>query len=144
MPTRPAIQTFRREQDLVFLVARYLRNRTFSVQLQEVPFYEYRIDMYGYSRCVDLTVAVELKLKRWTRAVSQALLYQLCSDLVYIAVPSKVSSLVELPLLDRYGLGLLSVETTRCRQVLPARPSAVLRQHYRQQYLHLVGGEVGE
>lgn len=142
MNTEPKIRNFSLERDLGFFVARYLRNRTFTLQMQEVPFYEYRIDVYGYSRRADLTVAVELKLKKWTRAVEQAILYQLCSDLVYIALPSKASSLVELPLLDSHGLGLLSVESNRCRQVLPARPSALLRPHYRQQYLALISGEV--
>ena len=89
MTTRTNTQTFRREQDLAHPVRRYLRNRAFRRQVEEMPFYEYRMDMYGYSRRDDLTVAVELKLKKWTRAIEQALLYQLCSDLVYIAMPSE-------------------------------------------------------
>ena len=138
MATKRDTRNYSRERDLVPSVARYLRNRTFSRQLEEVPFFEYRMDMYGYSRRNDLTVAVELKIHKWTRAVEQALLYQLCSDLVYIAMPSKTMTAVELTVLDEHGLGLLSVEAHRCRQVLSARPSSVLRKHYRKQYLALV------
>ena len=89
MTNKPGLQNFSREQDLLLSVARYFRNQTFSLQLEEVPFYEYRMDMYGYSRRENLTVAVELKLKKWTRAMEQGILYQLCSDLVYIAMPFK-------------------------------------------------------
>ena len=136
------IQDFRREQDLVGSVARYLRNRAFNRLLEEVPFYEYRMDMYAYSHRNNLTVAVELKLKKWPRAVEQALLYQLCSDLVYIAMPLRATAGVELALLGEHGLGLLSVETHRCRQLLQARPSPVLRRHYRKQYLAMICGEL--
>lgn len=140
MKTRPNIQSFSREQDLVLSVARYLRNRTFSRQLKEVPFFEYRMDMYGYSRRNDLTVAIELKLKRWARAVEQALLYQLCSDLVYIAMPSNVIPAVDLAQLQEHDLGLLSVRASRCIQILPPRRSSVLRPHYRDRYMALVAG----
>ena len=142
MTTSPEIRKFKYEQDLVFFVARYLRNRSFRKQLTEVPFFEYRIDMYGYSRLNDQTVAIELKLKRWSRAIEQALLYQLCSDLVYIAMPSYVTDVVELRTLNEYGLGLLSVDTHQCRQIHPARPSLVLRKHYREKYLALVSGSL--
>ena len=138
MRRRINTQSFRTEHDLVLAVARYLRNQAFRLQMEEVPFYEYRMDMYGYSRRKDLTVAVELKLTRWSRAVEQALLYQLCSDLVYIAMPASAASRVDLPLLERHGLGLISVETHRCCQVVAARPSPVLRQHYRDEYLAMV------
>ena len=138
MPKSINTQSFRTEHDLVRVVARYLRNQAFRLQMEEVPFYEYRMDMYGYSRRKDLTVAVELKLTRWSRAVEQALLYQLCSDLVYIAMPSRAAARVDLGLLERHGLGLLSVNTYRCHQVVAARPSPVLRRHYRNEYLAMV------
>ena len=58
----------------------------------ELPFYEHRIDLYAYSVELDCTVAVELKLRKWRRALEQALLYQLCSDYVFIAVPATTAS----------------------------------------------------
>ena len=130
--------TFRREKELAFPVKRYLRNRAFHRQLSEVPFYEYRMDMYGYSRRDDLTVAIELKLRKWPRAVEQALLYQLCSDLVYIALPRGEIRRVDINILMEHGVGLLSVEEARCREIVSAQPSPVLRKHYRDNYLAML------
>lgn len=138
MTTRSSIPSFSYERDLRPPVARFLRNQSFCRQLEEVPFYEHRMDVYGYSRRHDLTVAIELKLRRWVRAVEQAILYQLCSDLVYIAMPANSTLRVDLEVLDEYGLGLISVRKNCCRRVLPARPSTVLRTHYRERYLALV------
>ena len=130
--------TFRREGELAFPVERYLRNRAFHRQLSEVPFYEYRMDMYGYSRREDLTVAIELKLRKWPRAVEQALLYQLCSDLVYIALPRSEVDKVDTNVLSEHGVGLLSVEEARCQEIVPAMRSQVLRKHYRDNYLAML------
>ena len=140
MRTRPDTLHFSRERELVQSVARYLRNRTFRRQLNEVPFYEYRMDMYGYSRRNDETVAVELKLKRWNRAFEQGLLYQLCSDFVYIAMPSSQTGCVDLALLENHGLGLLAVQHDRCDRVLQPKHSRVLRPHYREHCMALVCG----
>ena len=138
MTTITATQSFRRETDLVVSVARYLRNRAFRQQLEEVPFYEYRMDMYVYSRRDDMTLAVELKLKKWPRAFEQALLYQLCSDLVYIALPYTEVRKVDTALLLGHGIGLLAVEAHRCREVLQASPSQEVRRHYREKYLEMI------
>lgn len=126
---------FRRESELAEPVARFLRTHAFAHQLREVPFYEYRMDMYGYSQSKQLTVAVELKLTKWSRAVSQALLYQLCSDLVYIAMPTLVAKRIDALRLQELGLGIIGVEAARCREILAPRLSPVVRAHYRKHYL---------
>ena len=66
------------------------------MQKVELPFYEYRIDLYGFSCEENSTVAIELKLSDWRRAVEQAMLYQLCADLVYIAMPERATKRVDL------------------------------------------------
>jgi len=132
---------FSRESDMTALVARFLRNRSYAQQLSEVGFYEHRMDIYGYSRAHQLTVAVELKLAKWSRAVSQALLYQLCSDLVYIAMPTLAARRVDVALLQEYGLGLIAVDKARCRELVLPRFSHVLRRRYRAEYLALLGEE---
>lgn len=133
--SREITMMFRREVELAAPVARFLRNRAFTLQKLEVPFYEYQMDMYGYSRARNLTVAVELKLTRWRRAVEQALLYQLCSDLVFIAMPRLEVRRVDLGLLADLGIGLIGVGMQRSREILPAEPSGVLREHYRNEFL---------
>jgi len=123
---------------LVEPVARYLRNRGFRLQTTEVPFYEYSIDTYGYSRRDNLTIAVELKMANWSRAVEQALVYQLCSDLVYIAMPTKKAQRVNVAALNRHGLGLIGVDHTRCRELIRGLPSQVVRKHYRAECLAML------
>jgi len=132
--------SFSFEYELTDPVVRYLRNRTFYLQKLEVPFYEYRIDIYGYSRRSDLTVAVELKLAKWSRAIEQALRYQLCSDIVYIAMPKDQTARVDPMILKEHGLGLIAVEQDRCREVIRAVQSRVMRKHYRNQYRELLQG----
>jgi hypothetical protein len=99
------------------------------------------MDMYCYSAKEDRTVAVELKLAKWSRAVEQALLYQLCSDLVYIAMPRAVVSRIDLDVLIGHGVGLIAVGDRRCWEVLGAAPSQMVRRHYRDAYLALLRGD---
>lgn len=141
MPSGTATLGFRRESDLAAPVARFLRNRAFHSQGEEVPFYEYRIDVYAYSSRANLTVAVELKLTKWARAVEQALLYQLCSELVYIALPSEYVKRVNLEVLRRHGIGLIAVERDRCREVLAPVTSDVTRLHYRSELVAMLSGD---
>lgn len=132
--------TFRSEVELAAPVARYLRNKAFGLQDSEVPFYEYRMDVYGYSESKNLTVAVELKLKRWPRAVEQALLYQLCSDLVYIAMPETEVRRVDVEELEKHGLGLIAVGQKRCREVVKPKLSSVLHTYYKNEYVSMLQG----
>jgi hypothetical protein len=129
------------ESTLFSPVAAYARNRGFRQQRSEVPFYEYRIDLYGFSRRRNLTLAIELKVTKWRRAFQQALIYQLCSDLVYIAVPYSTSLSVERTLLELHGVGLVAVcEDGRCRMMIEAMQSSVVRHNYRREYVNSFGG----
>lgn len=132
---------FRREELLLGPVARYLRRRTFRRQQPEVPFFEYRIDLFAFSHRHDLTLAIELKLSRWRRAFEQALLYQLGVDLTLIAVPRTVSSRVDTDLLREHGVGLIVVGSAgRCEEIVTATRSRLVRPHYRRQLLQLLDG----
>jgi hypothetical protein len=97
-----------------------------------LPFYEYRIDLYGFSAHHNSTVAFELKLNDWRRALEQALLYQLCSDYVYIAMPERSAGKVNMTELRSQGIGLISVlESGDCSCLLPAVAHSEVRQFYR-------------
>lgn len=129
----------RTESSLYDPVSQYVRRRNFRWQHPELQFYDYSIDLYAFSRVDDLTIAVELKLLKWKRAFEQAILYQLCADLVYIAVPMTTVARIDLQLLSRHGIGLLAVDPKdRCRQVLPGARSPVLRQSYRSGFIAFV------
>ena len=126
-----------REALMLPAVRAYLARR-YQHHTLELPFYEHRIDLYAYSAELDCTVAVELKLRRWRRALEQALLYQLCSDYVFIAVPATTVSRIDHAELRSHGVGLLSVSGSTCVEELPAALSGVLNTDYRAAYVSIM------
>ena len=111
------------------------------MQRSEVPFFEYRIDFFGFSTSLDQAVAVELKLRKWRRAFQQALLYQLCAEYVYIAVPSMTAMRVDEVLLVEHSIGLIEVQDSgRCVQRVEAKKSSMVRPHYREWCISYGGG----
>ena len=68
----------------------------------------------------------------WRRALEQAMLYQLCSDLVYIALPESSAKKVDLAELRKNGVGLLAVlNSSKCSCILPAAEHDEMRAFYR-------------
>ena len=126
--------TFESESELLGPVSKFIRHRSYHRQAQEVSFYEYRIDLYAFSRKLGNAVAVELKLKRWTRAVEQALVYQLCAEHVYVALPNSEAALVPTGLLLEHGIGLIAVGETRCRELVSPQRSIAYRPDYAEVY----------
>jgi hypothetical protein len=127
-----AEKKFFKEAQLLSPVAQYAKKRGFRLQLAEVPFYEYRIDLYGFSKSENATVAIELKLRDWGRALEQAMLYQLCSDFVYIAMPEDAANRVEIAQLEKEGVGLIAVQNTgECQCILSAQLHQEVRSFYR-------------
>ncbi len=127
------------ESGLLGPVATYMRRKGFRFQYPELPFYEYSIDLYAYSQLKNLTVAVELKLYDWHRAFEQALLYQLCSDWVFVAMPKRSFERIDLALLARHRIGLLTVsDLGRCHQRLAPAYSKVVRSQYRNEYIEIL------
>jgi hypothetical protein len=123
---------FCKESQLLKPVANYARRKGFCLQTAELPFYEFRIDLYGFSAQYDATVAVELKLTDWRRAVQQAMLYQLCADIVYIAMPESSVQRVDRTVLRNSGVGLIAVVGAgNCSCVLEAPAHSEVRQFYR-------------
>ena len=108
-----------------------MNRKGFRWQERELPFYEYRIDLYGYSRPTRMTLAIELKLHDWKRALQQTLIYQLCADLVYAALPRRNVAPRVLSSFREAGLGIIAVDDyRRCRVVLnPLRSCEVLEQY---------------
>ena len=52
-------------------------------------------------------IAIEAKLNDWKRGFYQANRYKAFADKTYLAVPPKISDLVEIPLLKKHGVGLI-------------------------------------
>ena len=123
---------FSKEWQLLEPVSKFAKRKGFGLQHAELPFYEYRIDLYGFSHRNNSTVAFELKMTDWRRALVQALLYQLCADLVYIAMPLHSAMRVNRTELTVEGVGLLAVtDSGSCTSLLSARPHDEVRQRYR-------------
>ena len=131
--------TLNRESLMLPAVCAYFKKQ-YDQSRVELPFYQHRIDLYGYSAETDCTVAVELKLRKWRRALKQALVYQLCSDYVYIAVPATTAKRVDIKELSNYGIGLLAVSDCECIEELPAVLSPVLNQNYKAAHIAIVKG----
>jgi hypothetical protein len=99
------------------------------------------MDLYGFNEQTQHTTAIELKLTKWTKAIQQAILYQLCADHVYIALPASAISRVDRCELDRLGVGLISVvSATCCTLVVPPARSHCVIAGYRDFYISLVQG----
>jgi hypothetical protein len=130
---------FSRESALLEPVTGSMRRRGYSRTRSEVQFFEYSMDLYGYAKKPQRTSAVELKLTRWRRAFEQALIYQLCADFVYVALPMEAAQRVEVSLLVRHGIGLMGVDASRrCIVVVPAQQSLVIMPSYRDLYVSLM------
>lgn len=129
---------YRWEVDLYIPLKKYLKNKSFRFLEEEVGFFERRIDVYGFSKIRNETIAVEAKLRNWKKALQQALLYQLCSDFSYVAMPVEVFSLIDLSVFERNGVGFIGVYPSgRCRELIKAKPSSVLKSYYRDELIPL-------
>jgi hypothetical protein len=136
------MSTFHRESALLLPVQGSFRQLGYGHTRPEVQFYEYRIDLYGYSLSQSSTFAVELKLDNWKRAIQQAVIYQLCADFCYLALPMKSASRVDLQVLRRYRLGLIGVVSAACcTTILQPRQSRVVLPQYRNHYMQLMQEE---
>ena len=125
-----------KESSLLDPIAGYIKRKGFSVQASELPFYERSVDVYGFSTKNNKTIAIELKLHKWKKAIEQALLYQLCADEAYIAMPKKFIGRVNLDLLTKYGIGLISIsETGRCQKMVEAKQSSIMRVGYKNNHI---------
>ena len=101
----------------------------------EIIFYEVaigfcRADMIVFQKN-NTSIAIELKLSDWKKALIQAQNYQLATDFVYLAFPLSKCELVlkrAKKKLQQKGIGLLSIneETKNVNVLLTAKKSRVL------------------
>jgi hypothetical protein len=101
--------------------------------IRELQFFDRSIDLYGvcWGRGAK-TIAVELKLRKWQKALQQAALYQLCADYAYVAMPLEVAKTLEASAFREAGIGILAVDTNAksVQILLPAAPSRQAKGHY--------------
>ncbi len=134
-----------KESSLLEPVAGYIKRKGFHVQCTELPFYQRSVDIYGFSRIKDKTIAIELKLHKWKKAFQQALIYQLCADETYIAMPQKYAFRADFDLLSEHGIGLISVSGIgRCVKLIEARQSSVVKSDYKKSHIAFLQGLTNE
>lgn len=106
---------------------------------EQVPLARKRIDLVFVARYTPKTISVELKIQDWKKALWQAVVNFQVSQESYIAIWHEYVHRVEkhIDLLQRYGVGLISVERNIARVVLqssePVRriPSLQKQEWYR-------------
>ena len=79
---------------------------------REVRHYEKRIDIVATKGEGDEMLAFEVKVSDWNRALGQAVVNLAVVDRSYIAMAKKYSHLVQLPVLQELGIGLLVIGTS--------------------------------
>lgn len=129
---RSSTKTHSLERELIEPIKRYLREQGCHTVVSELRFFDRGIDLYAIKEGRPrLTYAVELKLTDWQRAIQQAAVYQLCSDLSYIAMPLKSILLLDIAPFRQCGVGILSVrEDGSVGKLLEAQRSSEVRREY--------------
>lgn len=129
------------ERDLCAPIRRFLNSEGCNRVIPELPFFDRLIDLYGVAwGAGDKTIAVELKLKKWQKALQQAAIYQLCSDYSYVAMPKDVARRLERKVFSAAGIGILAVDAASktVEIVLPAILSKQAKGHYISAYKEML------
>lgn len=129
------------ERDLCRPIRRFLGGEGCSRIIRELRFFDRSIDLYGVAWGEQpKTIAVELKLRNWQKALQQAALYQLCSDYSYVAMPKKIAHTLEHATFSAAGIGILAVDTEAndVQIVLPAVLSRQANGRYIEPYRELL------
>lgn len=108
----------------------------------EVPFGLKRIDMvFRQRRNGHEIVAVELKLRKWRKAVWQAASNRQIATYSYVALPSRTAAAIDRGLMLSLGLGLIVAESAdEARIVLPAKRSRFVNSRIAMEISNLLAG----
>lgn len=124
-----------RESRMVRPVASLLHDLGFAHVTREVPYFYSVVDLFGTGATGN--VAVEMKLTRWQKAISQARIYQLFARRVYVSMPAAYADRPARDVLRDTGIGLIAVEFTSLRPLVgtavvlvEAKDSAILKPHH--------------
>lgn len=97
------------ETEVTEPVIAYLQEKNFKT-FTEVPILKNRIDIVGVKPSSDEILAVEAKVRKWRKAIQQALVYRLCCHKVYVALWHKHLHAVRIKVFVERGIGVLSVD----------------------------------
>jgi hypothetical protein len=138
----PHVTTFpRREEELRTPVQRLFPSERYLCG-NEVPFGLKRIDLVFRQRNNNQEiVAVELKLRKWRKAVWQATANRQIATYSYVALPSHSATAIDKQLLVSLGLGLIVTDSgDNARIVLPAKRSRYVNRRIALEISNLLAG----
>lgn len=127
------------EDDLVATVKKSFMECGFIVNT-EVPMLSKKIDIICMDPTTNEVIAIEAKMEKWRRALQQALTYRLCSNFVYIAIHHDFSHRVKKELLQKHGVGLITVNHNDIETLLDALPSTIMHQRMKEDVTPYTGG----
>lgn len=82
--------------------------------------------------------AVELKIRDWRNAIDQIDTNQLCANFCYLGIWHKYEDHVPKGLLEKYGIGLISVSKKNCIIKLKPKESTILSNKYNNHIRDLI------
>lgn len=79
--------------------------------ITEAPLLTKRIDLLCYKKGLfkNKMVAIEVKVSHWNKALTQAIIYKLGTDQVYIAIWHQFIHRVKKEELKKFGIGLIEI-----------------------------------
>jgi hypothetical protein len=113
------------EIELIKPVSDYFKKQGYILK-REVKIGYCRADLVAFKK--NEIIAIELKLKDWKKAITQAKNYQFGADFVFLAVPLfRAYSILRKAefYLKKEGIGLLVITENNCevREIIEAKPS---------------------
>lgn len=94
------------ESSMTTKVSEYFKNKGYQTS-NEVSVIGKKIDLVAFNK--RNSIAVELKVKDWNRALRQATIHQLVADYVYVAIWHEFIHRVNIEKFKQLGVGLLEV-----------------------------------
>lgn len=99
------------EDDFLRPIRRLFPKNQYSF-FEDVKVNDRRIDVILYRKDNGRIIAVELKIKKWQRALEQAAVYQLFTNQVYVSLWHKHLNPKNIEVFNQYKIGVIVVEPT--------------------------------
>lgn len=94
------------ESSMTAKVSEYFKNKGYQTS-DEVPIIGKKIDLVAFNK--RNSIAVELKVKDWQRALRQAVIHKIVADYVFVAIWHEYIHRVDIDQFKQLGVGILEV-----------------------------------
>ena len=128
------------EEELLKSIRGHLNRSGFRYIRFDLPFFDYRISVYGCCKKTKKAVAVVLCIDDWQFAKGKAELFQACADVVYFACPHRLAASLDRSDFQASGLGLLSIRSSTWCEILVEARSGDPHSKLKNEYFNLLTG----